>query len=469
MHQLIVKLKIFITKLCFLKDGSKRKIKWQTCNFFGFLLLITFYFFYQKYEYGNLPIFKNDVRIEKIIKSKFPSDYDVTIKKGDLTGLGENFYIAYGNKSYVKKLFGIDWSEAESLDNFRDELNYPIVRIFYVEESGFLEYLPEFILELKIKELYTYKPIIINDDSNIDINNSNTIKFMKNEYKKSFSGTSIFYLSDLKISDVDNDNKDEIIATWISYAGGSGGTKFSTIIEFLDGYIKLSSGYPDFIDYHFSSIYYAILKSTGMIPNSKYNHIELKKKIKKFSSDYINENIDDYHLFENKKIFEDDIWTLNKLYFSKYPSTDVVFYNIANEDKIEKNTIFYRHTDIYSNFIKYENQTVFVEAFYLDDNECHWCEHEWMLLSYVYKDGRWLSDRNINENGLNAQFLNLKKRYTLHQIHGTYELPGNITGLAWNFISPDWNSPALHNVSDPRGIGMIKKSPVIEYMDKIYK
>ncbi|MGD9715994.1 MAG: hypothetical protein AB7U26_02830 [Sulfuricurvum sp.] len=472
LYRLLVKIKSGATIFCTEIDMQSGQRKWlkEKCTFVIVAIVMIGYLIFNHYAYGNIPIFKNDIRIVNIIKSKFPADYDVTIKKGDLVGLGENFYVAYGNKHYVKKLFAIGWSEVEKIEKYKNEVNYPIVKIFYVDDSGIFQYIhmPDFFLEFKVKELYTYKPIVLSSEDNIDIHSTNAIEIMKNEYQKSFSGTSLFYLSDLKILDIDDDGKDEIVATWISYAGGSGGTKFSTIMEFIDGKIKLSSGYPDFMDYRFSSIYYAIVKNTGMIPHSKYNPAKLKNKLKKFVF-YIDKNIEEYHLFEQKNNFKEDLWRLSDLYYTEFPSSDAIFYNIANEKEIEKNAISFRHTDIYSNFLKYDNKVVFVEAFYLDDDECHWCQHEWMLLSFIYKDGRWLSDRNVNGNGLNAQFLNSEKKYTLHDIHGTYELPGNIMGLAWNFISPDWNPAALQNISDPQGIGMIKKSPVIEYMDKIYK
>ncbi|MGZ3016559.1 hypothetical protein AAER19_39130, partial [Pseudomonas aeruginosa] len=68
-------------------------------------------------------------------------------------------------------------------------------------------------------------------------------------------------------------------------------------------------------------------------------------------------------------------------------------------------TLAPRHTDDYSTFLDIGGKKIFVEAFYVDDDACHWCEHRWRVMAFHYDDGRWISDRTINGDGFNGQWL----------------------------------------------------------------
>ena len=161
-------MKNFINKLywfCFKKHKWKLLSK-VACSLIFFVLIIAIYGFYQKIVYKDIQVFKNDIRIETIIKSAFPENYDIEIKKGDLVGLEDKFYIAYGNKQYVKKLFGSP--DIKTLESSNGKINYPILKIFYMEESTLWDpilslmpsFLKDYFLEWRIKELYAFKPII---------------------------------------------------------------------------------------------------------------------------------------------------------------------------------------------------------------------------------------------------------------------------------------------------------------------
>lgn len=466
---LFFKLKSFFSHYCFYSCNSDREIKKGNCFFAFFIVLSIGYMIYQKFTYGNSQVFKNDIRIESIIKAAFPTNYDVEIKKGDMVGLGDSFYIAYGNKKYVKKLYGsLDINKLEFYRKSKN-VNFPIIKIFYLQESSIWEpifslipdFINNYILEWRIKELYTYKPIVIDNTSEKEKEK------LIHEYMHNFSGLSVFYISDVKVADIDDDGKHEVICTWISYSGGSGGTKLSTIIEFIDRKLSISSGYPDIMDYETLSYLQGFLKYTGAVNKSKYSQLELQKLLNRFEEHY-NIDLSNFELFKNKKTILKDLDTISST-IGKILSPDCCYlYNLENST-FNVNKIGMRHTDIYTTYIKYEDKIVMLEAFYLPDQIPHWGKHEWFLFGFIYRDGRWLLDRNINNNGAIGVWLNWNKKYTLHEIHGTYDEPNNIAGLAWSFVNENWNPFAYRQTNDIFGMGMKTVSPVKKYVDKIYE
>lgn len=465
-------IKLLFDRYCFYMCGTEKHLKKSTCLFILFIFLSLGYVTFQKLIYGNVQVFKNDIRIESIIKAAFPMNYNIEIKKGDMVGLGDNFYIAYGNKTYVNKLYASQ--DIKTLDSYakRKEVNFPIVKIFYLQESSIFEpifslipdFINNYILEWRINELYTYKPIIVLDEiSNIDKKDK---KLLIKNYTKEFSGLPVFYISDVKVADIDNDEKDEVICTWIAFGGGSGGTKISTIIEFIDRKLSISSGYPDTMDYESMSYMQAFLKYSGEVNKNQYSKVELQKLVYKFEESY-NLDLSKFGLFNNKKTTSEDLNKIANIIGNIYTPDLIDMYNL--EDQGQVNKIAVRHTDIYDEFVKYDDQIILLEAFYLPDQMPHWGKHEWFIYGFVYKDGRWLLDRNINNKDAIGAWLNWNKKYTIHEIHGTYDEANNFGGLAWSFINPEWNPYANNHANDLFGIGTKTISPVKSYVDKIYK
>ncbi|VFT54110.1 Uncharacterised protein [Pseudomonas aeruginosa] len=127
-----------------------------------------------------------------------------------------------------------------------------------------------------------------------------------------------------------------------------------------------------------------------------------------------------------------------------------------------------RHTDDYSTFLDIGGKKIFVEAFYVDDDACHWCEHRWRVMAFHYDDGRWISDRTINGDGFNGQWLRNAEPLGLNDVFGTYRDQGP-AGLAWSFIDPRWTASSQHDMDDPLGVGMRTLSPVEQWVKERYR
>ncbi len=444
-------------------------------NYLIYIILILVVLFFSQIFFDNkIPIYKNDVRIIKQIKKFFPENYTVTVKKADLLGLEDNFYIAYGNHEYVDKLYAME--DFNGLKKYKNYVNFPIIKIFYLKTSSFTEFILNFLptnlydwfIEFKITEFYSFEPVIddiFSDEKKFD--KSSKIDTIKKQYTSLYSGLMVFFISDVLIEDVDNDGLDEIICYWKIFSGGSGGQKFSTIHEFIDEEINVSNGYPDFVDdYDFMSYLYSIFKYNGSLKNTTYDKSNLNKSLQLFYEDFeldkLNFNISNYL---NRKLEDKDFIEIVRPYKENYSSIGNELYDLSN-NKVKPLKINLRHTDIFSEFIKINDHFSLVESFYLNDENCHWCEHDWIVLGFIYNNGKWYSDRNINGDYFLSQLLN-QKSFTIHEIHGTYNLHTAV-GTEWHFINPNWTEESYKNTSDPFGVG-IKKIPEIEkFIKKIY-
>jgi hypothetical protein len=108
------------------------------------------------------------------------------------------------------------------------------------------------------------------------------------------------------------------------------------------------------------------------------------------------------------------------------------------------------------------------EAFYILDSDCHWCGHYWRYLSFIYKNGRWISDRAVNGDDFDGGWLSETKKYTLNGIFGTYPDQG-LFGIAFSFLNPDWTRSSKEHISDPMGIEMRLTSPIDKRIIKIHQ
>lgn len=52
----------------------------------------------------------------------------------------------------------------------------------------------------------------------------------------------------MEVADYDGDGRDELRLGYLSYAGGSGGTRWSVIYDLKDGALTAHSGYPEMLD-----------------------------------------------------------------------------------------------------------------------------------------------------------------------------------------------------------------------------
>lgn len=159
-------------------------------NYLIYIILILVVLFFSQIFFDNkIPIYKNDVRIIKQIKKFFPENYTVTVKKADLLGLEDNFYIAYGNHEYVDKLYAME--DFNGLKKYKNYVNFPIIKIFYLKTSSFTEFILNFLptnlydwfIEFKITEFYSFEPVIddiFSDEKKFD--KSSKIDTIKKQY-----------------------------------------------------------------------------------------------------------------------------------------------------------------------------------------------------------------------------------------------------------------------------------------------
>ncbi|WP_454253739.1 hypothetical protein [Pseudomonas sp. Marseille-Q7302] len=427
-------------------------------------LLYTIYWAYQLYQYEKIPINKKDVILRETIKSRFPKNYDIEIINADLLGLGENFIVAYGNESFLNTAFALDSEAIKNIKKNSGKTNIPILKIFYISEPGPLESIisisplnnvKDSIIELSVKE---YKNITLLPTVNGKAHNK------IDEYLKTHEFPQIFMISNVYIDDIDEDKKDEIIIDYLSYAGGSGGTKWSIIAEIIDGEIKISSGYPQMLNIDSAKFAQAVALYSGIDGTRPRDEKNLKltlEKEKSLGNISIEQKIVLLREIKNSNLFIENLFSASQQIKMQ---TDPFF---ELQSGVEYK-LYSRHTDDYKTFINIDSKRIFVEGFYVSDSKCHWCGHHWRIMAFYYDNGRWISDRNINGNTFNGQWLENAKEFDLNEIFGTYEDQGP-TGLAWSFINKNWNSSGKENSDDPLGIGMRTTSPIDRQVRKTYQ
>lgn len=442
---------------------SKNTIKLTKILAFIFLIHIC-YSVYSLYKYNQFEIDRKDIKIKSIIKSKFPVDYDVNIKLADLVGLGDKFYVAYGNKKYVKNAYFMGGDSV--ISNIKQNLgkfNLPLLKIFYIKEPGLISALFSVtpfinvlnsIFELSIKE-YTSSSFIPQDpeDESLSVINYNT------QYR--FPAT--FMINSVKILDIDDDNKDEIIVTYLSYSGGSGGIKYSIIIQLVDDKLSVTSGYPEVLDIEFSKFLHSISKFGGFENPLDRNEKILRHVLNIFSSIYEIDSVK-RELIERQILPENRLATILLESKQSRPFDTTTLLDYYTKQKVSVTT---RHTDDFSEFVNIDGNILYIDSYYVEDNDCHWCPHYWRLMSFLCKDGRWISDRNVNGDYFVGLWLDEKKVFTINEVFGTYPDQG-IAGIAHSFLNSDWTESSKFKLSDPYGIEMRTQSPVIKKVAQIY-
>ena len=423
-----------------------------------------FYWTYQLYQYGEIPINKKDVMLRKAIVSRFPTGYEVEIKNADLLGFGDKFLIGYGNRAFVGKAFAMDEYAVDRLQRLTGENNRPLVKIFYIAEpavwSSLLNLNPlldiqKNIIELSLREYKSIELIPLSGD---------TKQSPLEQFKADYAFPYLFSLSDLNVGDIDNDGMDELQLSYLSYAGGSGGTRWSIIYEMKNGELSAHSGYPEMLNISLAKFIQAVSLYSGLDGVRPRDEAALKKVVQI--------NVDNLALTpeEQTTLLAAPLNTDNALN---------VFLNLARRETYEPSRFIdlsdqqvvelpARHTDDYSGFVDIGTRKIFVESFYVDDDACHWCAHRWRLMAYHYDNGRWISDRTINGDSFNGQWLNDAEELTLNDVFGAYHDQG-LAGLAWSFIDKRWTASSFHERDDPLGIEMRTVSPVEQWVRKSYR
>jgi hypothetical protein len=338
--------------------------------------------------------------------------------------------------------------------------------LFYIREPGFLSALftviPFFDVErqfseLSLKQYYELSPIPIV---------SGAVEYaaaIRRDFAQEDAFPSSFSLLDFNVFDPDSDGQDEIVTHWLSYAGGSGGTKWSAIIDFVGGGVKVSSGFPDFFNLEFSRALWAIVRYSGVLDNRLRDDDELYKLLPVLKEMGLSD--EDQRMLVSPKLTGNQTNTILEHLHSNNQTKPDKFINLYDGSVLE---LYGRHTDDYSQFIKIDSRYFLAEAFYILDSSCHWCGHYWRLLSFIYKDGRWISDRVINGNRFEGDWLSKRQKYTLNDVFGSYPDQG-LFGIAFSFLNPDWTQSSREGISDPMGIEMRLTSPVEKRIRKIHQ
>jgi hypothetical protein len=216
------------------------------------VLFYTAYFVYSCAVYHQLPASKRDIRIRAIITSRFPSGYDVSIRTADLLGLGDKFYVAWANPRVAAPSYLVasekDNSGADSHDESRPGAD-SMLKLFHEKDLSPLKmlvtHLPvgDIISQLPewtVAEYYSLR--LRPGDPDCEYPTKNPQCYSRPPEEDTFT------ISSVEVRDLDGDFRDEIRVEWLLYFGGSGGTRWSTILEFVGDRLSVSSGYPDVYD-----------------------------------------------------------------------------------------------------------------------------------------------------------------------------------------------------------------------------
>ncbi|WP_176492282.1 hypothetical protein, partial [Pseudomonas aeruginosa] len=222
------------------------------------------YWTYQLYQYGEIPISKKDVMLRQAILARFPADYEVEIKGADLLGFGEKFLVAYGNRRFVGKAFAMDDQVIERLERNQGRTNLPLVKVFYIAEPGLLSSLLNLspfldiqknMVELSLREYRKIQLVPFDPDAK---------RKPREQFETDYAFPQLFSLSQLEVADYDGDGRDELRLGYLSYAGGSGGTRWSVIYDLKDGALTAHSGYPEMLDIDVAQFIQAVNLYAGL-------------------------------------------------------------------------------------------------------------------------------------------------------------------------------------------------------------
>ncbi|WP_438886010.1 hypothetical protein, partial [Bacillus cereus group sp. Bce026] len=70
----------------------------------------------------------------------------------------------------------------------------------------------------------------------------------REQFETDYAFPQLFSLSQLEVADYDGDGRDELRLGYLSYVGGSGGTRWSVNYDLKEGALSAHSGYPEMLD-----------------------------------------------------------------------------------------------------------------------------------------------------------------------------------------------------------------------------
>ncbi|MEK2660839.1 hypothetical protein AAAC05_05680 [Pseudomonas aeruginosa] len=359
------------------------------------------YWTYQLYQYGEIPISKKDVMLRQAILARFPADYEVEIKGADLLGFGEKFLVAYGNRRFVGKAFAMDDQVIERLERNQGRTNLPLVKVFYIAEPGLLSSLLNLspfldiqknMVELSLREYRKIQLVPFDPDAK---------RKPREQFETDYAFPQLFSLSQMEVADYDGDGRDELRLGYLSYAGGSGGTRWSVIYDLKDGALTAHSGYPEMLDIDVARFIQAVNLYAGLDGTLPRDQRQLEDVVGRGSERFALTAAERQALVADPPQRDDYARVLMSL-SPRSPYAPDRFIDLGDGSRL---TLAPRHTDDYSTFLDIGGKKIFVEAFYVDDDACHWCEHRWRVMAFHYDDGRWISDRTINGDSFNGQWL----------------------------------------------------------------
>ncbi len=209
------------------------------------------------------------------------------------------------------------------------------------------------------------------------------------------------------------------------------------IYDLKDGALTAHSGYPEMLDIDVARFIQAVNLYAGLDGTLPRDQRQLEDVVGRGSERFALTAAERQALVADPQQRDDYARVLMSL-SPRSPYAPDRFIDLGDGSRL---SLAPRHTDDYSTFLDIGGKKIFVEAFYVDDDACHWCEHRWRVMAFHYDDGRWISDRTINGDSFNGQWLRNAEPLGLNDVFGTYRDQGP-AGLAWSFIDRAGPPPA---------------------------
>ncbi|HYK08104.1 MAG TPA: hypothetical protein VEW42_01240 [Candidatus Eisenbacteria bacterium] len=283
----------------------------------GVLISFILFLFFIK----QIPSSFLDARTLAAITKNLDREYKYKILTTPIKPENSQSIIVWGNdKKFNEYCYNI------SDKNARKITNKPIIEVFKKNDFNLLSLIPFFKQDYKLYSTFSFslpKNIEFLNDGHDTTNND-------------------YWISDIRVEDLDGDGSDEIIVRAYSYICEDWGNLYILILKDNGQGFSVESAIPEI----------AIFKNNEI---DEKNLINLTREVK------IRTNIG-----EEKKIV--------------YTSTDnyIGFEDLDNDGSKE----------LIMGFLK------------IQDDECHLCGHNWYIGVYKYRDGKLLADNNWNHGNL---------------------------------------------------------------------
>ena len=373
------------------------------------------YWTYQLYQYGEIPISKKDVMLRQAILARFPADYEVEIKGADLLGFGEKFLVAYGNRRFVGKAFAMDDQVIERLERNQGRTNLPLVKVFYIAEPGLLSSLLNLspfldiqknMVELSLREYRKIQLVPFDPDAKRNRASSSkpimpspavqpqptgSRRLRRRRPRRTAPGLPVLrrrFGRDALVGDLRPEGRRADRPFRLS---GNARHRRRPVHP---------GGQPVRRPRRHPAARPASAGRRGRPSSERFALTAAERQA----------------LVADPPQRDDYARVLMSL-SPRSPYAPDRFIDLGDGSRL---SLAPRHTDDYSTFLDIGGKKIFVEAFYVDDDACHWCEHRWRVMAFHYDDGRWISDRTINGDSFNGQWLRNAEPLGLNDVFGTY-------------------------------------------------